>query len=310
MLPLGTGNDLARVLGWGAVLDDDNQLPKLLESFERATTKMLDRWSIMTYESHSNAQTTHHFTQSINSSNTTTSVTNTSTSTSNNIHTTVTGGAIPQNESDSILLQKLSKEESNLAKLEDSLWYHLNNMLQNENITSVIESSIKFNDTLNELLISVYGMYSENAATTNSSFVDEELRTKSSAMTTVVAEQCISLKYFLDEFFSLLKSELRPKVSRIRKVFKDSETSAAFTEESPSSSDSDENDYDDDNFLLNDNEVNDNGTTPSDELKKLNNSMNNGGPQLGASLNYNNVCKSNLSLTNKSYVSMGASVIF
>jgi len=50
VLPLGTGNDLARVLGWGAALDDDNQLAKLLESFERATTKMLDRWSMMTYE--------------------------------------------------------------------------------------------------------------------------------------------------------------------------------------------------------------------------------------------------------------------
>ena len=56
-MPLGTGNDLARVLGWGAVLDDDNQLPKLLESFERATTKMLDRWSIMTYDSNNNITT-------------------------------------------------------------------------------------------------------------------------------------------------------------------------------------------------------------------------------------------------------------
>lgn len=50
VLPLGTGNDLARVLGWGAALDDDNQLAKLLEFIERATTKMLDRWSMMTYE--------------------------------------------------------------------------------------------------------------------------------------------------------------------------------------------------------------------------------------------------------------------
>ncbi len=55
MLPLGTGNDLARVLGWGAALDDDNQLAKLLESFERATTKMLDRWSMMTYNVSNNS---------------------------------------------------------------------------------------------------------------------------------------------------------------------------------------------------------------------------------------------------------------
>ncbi|XP_028967107.1 diacylglycerol kinase eta [Galendromus occidentalis] len=50
VLPLGTGNDLARVLGWGSVCDDDNQLPQLLEKYERATTKLLDRWSILTYE--------------------------------------------------------------------------------------------------------------------------------------------------------------------------------------------------------------------------------------------------------------------
>ncbi|XP_069034853.1 diacylglycerol kinase eta isoform X8 [Lepisosteus oculatus] len=50
VLPLGTGNDLARVLGWGASCDDDTQLPQILEKLERASTKMLDRWSIMTYE--------------------------------------------------------------------------------------------------------------------------------------------------------------------------------------------------------------------------------------------------------------------
>ncbi|XP_057708023.1 diacylglycerol kinase eta isoform X1 [Corythoichthys intestinalis] len=50
VLPLGTGNDLARVLGWGPSCDDDTQLPQTLEKLERASTKMLDRWSIMTYE--------------------------------------------------------------------------------------------------------------------------------------------------------------------------------------------------------------------------------------------------------------------
>ncbi|XP_071543284.1 diacylglycerol kinase delta isoform X2 [Panulirus ornatus] len=52
VLPLGTGNDLARVLGWGSACDDDTNLPHILEKYERATTKMLDRWSIMSYESH------------------------------------------------------------------------------------------------------------------------------------------------------------------------------------------------------------------------------------------------------------------
>ncbi|XP_033883636.2 diacylglycerol kinase delta-like isoform X1 [Acipenser ruthenus] len=50
VLPLGTGNDLARVLGWGSACDDDTQLPQILEKLERASTKMLDRWSIMVCE--------------------------------------------------------------------------------------------------------------------------------------------------------------------------------------------------------------------------------------------------------------------
>lgn len=43
ILPLGTGNDLARVLGWGASFPDDAHLSTVLLRYERATTKMLDR---------------------------------------------------------------------------------------------------------------------------------------------------------------------------------------------------------------------------------------------------------------------------
>ncbi|XP_047507651.1 diacylglycerol kinase eta isoform X2 [Pieris napi] len=50
VLPLGTGNDLARVLGWGSSCDDAANLQQLLERYERASTKMLDRWSIMSFE--------------------------------------------------------------------------------------------------------------------------------------------------------------------------------------------------------------------------------------------------------------------
>ncbi|XP_060578778.1 diacylglycerol kinase delta-like isoform X3 [Ruditapes philippinarum] len=50
VLPFGTGNDLARVLGWGSAFDDDTQLPAILEKLEHSQIKMLDRWSIWTYE--------------------------------------------------------------------------------------------------------------------------------------------------------------------------------------------------------------------------------------------------------------------
>ncbi|XP_055333563.1 diacylglycerol kinase delta-like isoform X2 [Paramacrobiotus metropolitanus] len=49
ILPLGTGNDLARVLGWGSTCDADTPLASLLEKYEWASSKLLDRWSIMEY---------------------------------------------------------------------------------------------------------------------------------------------------------------------------------------------------------------------------------------------------------------------
>ena len=42
---MGTGNDLARVIGWGSVCDDDAHLPQLLERYEKASVKMLDRYA-------------------------------------------------------------------------------------------------------------------------------------------------------------------------------------------------------------------------------------------------------------------------
>lgn len=41
---------MARVLGWGSSCDDDAHLPQILERYESASTKMLDRWSIMVFE--------------------------------------------------------------------------------------------------------------------------------------------------------------------------------------------------------------------------------------------------------------------
>ena len=48
ILPLGTGNDLARVLGWG-VSAAEVSLPQLLERIQGASITMLDRWEINVY---------------------------------------------------------------------------------------------------------------------------------------------------------------------------------------------------------------------------------------------------------------------
>ena len=46
VVPLGTGNDLARVLGWGAQFSDEDKVPALLGEMECSRVQLLDRWSL------------------------------------------------------------------------------------------------------------------------------------------------------------------------------------------------------------------------------------------------------------------------
>lgn len=46
VVPLGTGNDMARVLGWGAQCHDEEKIPTILSEMEQSSFKLMDRWSI------------------------------------------------------------------------------------------------------------------------------------------------------------------------------------------------------------------------------------------------------------------------
>ena len=53
ILPLGTGNDLSRVLQWGrgvSVVDGQGSLRAFLQDIDHAAVTMLDRWSVKILE--------------------------------------------------------------------------------------------------------------------------------------------------------------------------------------------------------------------------------------------------------------------
>lgn len=46
IIPLGTGNDLAQVLGWGASFNSDSSLRFIMDCLEKSKCVLLDRWSV------------------------------------------------------------------------------------------------------------------------------------------------------------------------------------------------------------------------------------------------------------------------
>lgn len=55
VLPLGTGNDLARCLSWGGGYEGES-LMKLLNRVSRGHTVMLDRWEIVFSSTDTNSE--------------------------------------------------------------------------------------------------------------------------------------------------------------------------------------------------------------------------------------------------------------
>ncbi|KAM8753154.1 diacylglycerol kinase kappa [Rhynchonycteris naso] len=56
VIPLGTGNDLARILGWGAFWNKNKSPLKILNRVEQASVRILDRWSVMIRETPKHTQ--------------------------------------------------------------------------------------------------------------------------------------------------------------------------------------------------------------------------------------------------------------
>eukprot|EP00898_Chlorokybus_atmophyticus_P002698 jgi/Chlat1/3429/Chrsp23S03821 len=56
ILPLGTGNDLARVLNWGAGFSRDISLGHILKDIEHASVVLLDRWEMVITEGKASAK--------------------------------------------------------------------------------------------------------------------------------------------------------------------------------------------------------------------------------------------------------------
>ncbi len=156
-----------------------------------------------------------------------------------------------------------SSNESNsesLANIESVLWFHFNNMLQSENISSIIESTRIFNEKIDHVLSMVYKNYSEIINDSNRSLSPHDTKYNNyilnNAMAAVVIDQGIILRQNITEFFQMLAQELILVPNANQKADgtanrengkqesiineNDSETSAAFTASNVSTSDESE----------------------------------------------------------------------
>ncbi|XP_022093446.1 diacylglycerol kinase delta-like isoform X4 [Acanthaster planci] len=147
VLPLGTGNDLARVLGWGTACDDDTQLPTILEKLERASTKMLDRWSICTKES--------------------------PLPTSRRSAAGATAGDLKADSMD-VSDSAESKDKEMITAYEDSVAAHLTKILHCDENTDVISSAKVLCETVKDFVEKVGRAYEQSCPTGDAQIMKEK----------------------------------------------------------------------------------------------------------------------------------------
>ncbi|XP_071838981.1 diacylglycerol kinase delta-like isoform X3 [Apostichopus japonicus] len=179
VLPLGTGNDLARVLGWGTTCDDDAILPAILEKLERASTKMLDRWSLWTQE-------TPLATLSADS------VGSPEASPQHNPETSLTELGNPERVEELEKVQEITEYENSVAN-------HLTKILQCGESSEVISSAEVLCETVRDFVAKVGRSYEDSS--------------HSSTESQVMKEKCDILNNKLDLLLKALREESHATVT-------------------------------------------------------------------------------------------------